>query len=162
PEVRPTLDAVWRAESARLVAGLTRVVRDVGLAEELAHEALVAALEQWPVEGVPANPGAWLMSAAKRKAVDHVRRDQRLLRHHTELGHALAERERTFVAELDAALDDPVGDDVLRLLFLSCHPLLPREQRVALTLRLFGGLATDEIARAFLVPEATVAQRIVR
>ncbi|HEX6886004.1 MAG TPA: RNA polymerase sigma factor [Planctomycetota bacterium] len=161
PDVQRAIDAVWRIESARLVAGLARIVRDVGLAEELAQDALVAALEQWPESGVPENPGAWLMAAAKHRALDAVRRGQRLEQKHAELARALAERQ----AEPDdpgAALDDDFGDDLLRLVFTACHPVLAPEARVALTLRLLGGLTTDEIARAFLVPEATIAQRIVR
>jgi RNA polymerase sigma-70 factor (ECF subfamily) len=155
------IDAVWRIESAKLIAGLTRVVRDVGVAEELAQDALVAALKQWPESGVPDNPGAWLMAAAKNRAVDRLRRNTRLEAKHDELGRDLAERELA-MPDLDSALDDHVGDDLLRLVFVSCHPVLSMEARVALTLRLLGGLTTDEIARAFLVPEATVAQRIVR
>jgi RNA polymerase sigma factor (sigma-70 family) len=156
------IEAVWRIESARLIAGLARIVRDVGLAEELAQDALVAALERWPEAGVPEKPGAWLMATAKNRAIDHLRRHQRLEVKHQELGReAEAEQERT-VAGLDAALDDPVGDDLLRLMFAACHPVLSTEARVALTLRLLGGLTTVEIARAFLVPESTVAQRIVR
>ncbi|RYZ43025.1 MAG: RNA polymerase sigma factor [Myxococcaceae bacterium] len=151
--------AVWRIESARLIAGLARMVRDVGQAEELAQDALVAALEKWPVSGVPDNPGAWLMATAKRRAIDEMRRHKLLARKHEELGHGLEEAE---VPDLDAALDDDVGDDLLRLVFTSCHPVLSPEARVALTLRLLGGLTTEEIARAFLVPEPTVAQRIVR
>ena len=156
------IDAVWRIESAKLIAALTRIVRDVGLAEDLAQDALVAALEQWPTSGVPDNPGAWLMSTAKRRAIDRMRRDKMAERKHEELGHDLeAEKERA-VPDLDAALDDNVGDDLLRLVFIACHPVLSTEARVALTLRLLGGLTTDEIARAFLVPEPTIAQRIVR
>src|SRR5437867_2468774 len=155
------IDAVWRIESPRLVAGLTRIVRDVGLAEDLAQDALVAALEQWPESGVPDNPGAWLMATAKHRAIDHFRRNTRLERKHEELGRELGAKEMA-VPELDSALDDEVGDDLLRLLFISCHPVLSTEAQVALTLRLLGGLTTEEIARAFLVPEATVAQRIVR
>ncbi|RKH27912.1 RNA polymerase sigma factor [Corallococcus praedator] len=151
--------AVWRIESARLIAGLARMVRDVGQAEELAQDALVAALEKWPVSGVPDNPGAWLMATAKRRAIDELRRRKLLERKHEELGHGLEETE---VPDLDAALDDDVGDDLLRLVFTSCHPVLSPDARVALTLRLLGGLTTEEIARAFLVPEPTVAQRIVR
>ena len=155
------IDAVWRIESARLIAGLARIVRDVGLAEELAQDALVAALEQWPESGVPNSPGAWLMAAAKHRAIDHFRRSKRMDRKHKELGYELeAERDRT--AELDAVLDDDVGDDLLRLVFTACHPVLSTEARVALTLRLLGGLTTAEIARAFLVSEPTIAQRIVR
>src|SRR3954470_10580722 len=153
-------------ESARLIAGLTRVVRDVGLAEELAQDALVTALEHWPSEGVPDNPGAWLMATAKRRALDELRRGKRLLRKHEELGHVLeadATAERQGLQQkLDEKLDDEVGDDLLRLLFIACHPILAMEARVALTLRLLGGLTTEEIARAFLTPEPTVAQRIVR
>ena len=156
------IDAVWRIESARLIAGLTRIVRDVGLAEDLAQDALLAALERWPDSGVPDNPGAWLMATAKHRAIDTFRRAERIERKHEELGHELeSERERA-VPDMDEAIDDDIGDDVLRLVFMSCHPVLPREARTALTLRLLGGLTTDEIARAFLVPEPTVAQRIVR
>ncbi len=157
-----TIDAVWRIESARLIAGLARLVRDVGLAEELAQDALVAALERWPESGIPDNPGAWLMATAKHRAVDVLRRGQRLERKHEELGHELEARRELTVSELDAALDDDVGDDLLRLILTACHPVLSTEARVALTLRLLGGLTTEEIARAFLVPEPTVAQRIVR
>jgi len=160
-EIHRTIDAVWRIESPWLIAGLTRIVRDVGIAEDLAQDALVAALEQWPKSGVPDNPGAWLMAAAKHRAMDHFRRNTRLERKHEELGREMGEKEMA-VPDLNAALDDNVGDDLLRLLFISCHPVLSTEAQVALTLRLLGGLTTDEIARAFLVPEATVAQRIVR
>jgi len=156
-----TIDAVWRIESPRLIAGLTRMVRDVGLAEDLAHDALVAALEQWPKSGVPDNPGAWLMAAAKHRAIDHFRRNTRLERKHEELGREFQAKEMA-VPDFDTALDDDVGDDLLRLMFISCHPVLSMEARVALTLRLLGGLTTDEIARAFLAPEPTIAQRIVR
>jgi RNA polymerase sigma-70 factor, ECF subfamily len=156
------IEAVWRIESARLIAGLVRMVRDVGLAEDLAQDALVTALERWPESGVPDNPGAWLMAIAKRRAVDLFRRDKLLARKHEELGHEVDARQERVVPELDDAIDDHVGDDLLRLVFTACHPVLSREARVALTLRLLGGLTTDEIARAFLVPEATVAQRIVR
>jgi RNA polymerase sigma factor (sigma-70 family) len=148
-------------ESPRIIAGLTRMVRDVGLAEDLAHDALVAALEQWPETGVPDNPGAWLMAAAKHRAIDHFRRQIRLERKHAELGRELGAKEMA-VPDLDSSLDDDVGDDLLRLLFISCHPLLSTEAQIALTLRLLGGLTTGEIARAFLVPEPTIAQRIVR
>ena len=158
-KAQAAVHAVWRIESARLIAGLARMVRDVGQAEELAQDALVVALEKWPVTGVPENPGAWLMATAKRRAIDEMRRHKLLARKHEELGHGLEEAE---VPDLDAALDDDVGDDLLRLIFTSCHPVLSPEARVALTLRLLGGLTTDEIARAFLVPEPTVAQRIVR
>jgi len=157
-----TIDAVWRIESARLIAGLARFVRDVGVAEELAQDALVAALEQWPESGVPQNPGAWLMATAKHRAIDHLRRNKRLERKHEELGREREAQQHTAVPDLDAALDDDIGDDLLRLVFTTCHPVLSTEARVALTLRLLGGLTTDEIARAFLVSEATVAQRIVR
>jgi RNA polymerase sigma factor (sigma-70 family) len=156
------IDAVWRIESAKLIAGLTRMVRDVGLAEDLAQDALVAALEQWPESGVPNNPGAWLMATAKHRAIDHLRRDTRLDRKHEEIARELEAEQEKAVPDLDAALDDHVGDDLLRLVFIACHPVLATEARVALTLRLLGGLATDEIARAFLVPEPTIAQRIVR
>ncbi len=156
-----TIDAVWRIESPRLIAGLTRIVRDLGLAEDLAQDALVAALQQWPESGVPDNPGAWLMAAAKHRAIDHFRRNTRLQQKHEELGREIAVKEMA-IPDLNAAIDDPVGDDLLRLIFISCHPVLSTEARVALTLRLLGGLTTDEIARAFLVPEPTIAQRIVR
>jgi RNA polymerase sigma-70 factor, ECF subfamily len=155
------IDAVWRIESPRLIAGLARIVRDIGLAEDLAQDALVAALEQWPESGIPDKPGAWLMATAKHRAIDHFRRNTRLERKHQELGRELEKKEMA-VPDFDAALDDDVGDDLLRLVFTACHPVLPTESRVALTLRLLGGLTTEEIARAFLVPEATVAQRIVR
>ena len=161
-DVQRTIDAVWRIESARLIAGLARIVRDLGLAEELAQDALVAALEQWPEEGVPDNPGAWLMAVAKHRAIDRVRRDTRFEREHEELGRELAARQEESVPDLDAALDDDIGDDLLRLVFTACHPVLSGEARVALTLRLLGGLTSEEIARAFLVPEPTIAQRIVR
>jgi RNA polymerase sigma-70 factor (ECF subfamily) len=156
------IDAVWRIESAKLIAGLTRIVRDVGIAEDLAQDALVAALERWPESGVPDNPGAWLMATAKHRAIDLLRRDKLLERKHELVGHELEAKRETVVPELDAALDDHVGDDLLRLVFISCHPVLSIEARVALTLRLLGGLTTEEIARAFLVPEPTIAQRIVR
>jgi RNA polymerase sigma factor (sigma-70 family) len=156
------IDAVWRIESARLIAGLTRMVRDVGLAEELAQDALVAALEQWPESGVPENPGAWLMATAKHRAIDGLRRRSVLERKQEELGRELETHRELAVPELDAALDDDIEDDLLRLVFITCHPVLSPEARVALTLRLLGGLTTGEIARAFLVSEPTVAQRIVR
>jgi len=159
---RRAIDAVWRIESARLIAGLVRIVRDVGLAEEFAQDALVAALERWPESGVPDNPGAWLMATAKNRAIDRLRREKRLERKHEELGRELADRQETAAPDLDAAIDEDVGDDLLRLVFISCHPVLSTEARVALTLRLLGGLTTEEIARAFLVPESTIAQRIVR
>jgi RNA polymerase sigma factor (sigma-70 family) len=160
-DVHGAIEAVWKIESARLIAGLARMVRDVGLAEDLAQDALVAALKQWPESGVPDNPGAWLMAAAKHRAIDHFRRNKLLERKHEEVGREL-ERQEMAVPDLNAALDDDVGDDLLRLIFTACHPVLPNDGRVALTLRLLGGLTTSEIARAFLIPEATVAQRIVR
>ena len=162
PETHRAIDAVWRIEAPRLIAGLARLVRDVGTAEELAQDALLAALEQWPAEGVPRNPGAWLMTAGKRRALDLFRREQMLERKHRELGLELEERQERAVPDLDAALDDDIGDDLLRLMFTACHPVLAVEARVALALRVLGGLTTGEIARAFLVPEATIAQRIVR
>jgi RNA polymerase sigma factor (sigma-70 family) len=157
-----TIDAVWRIESARLIAGLARMVRDVGLAEELAQDALVIALEQWPQSGVPDNPGAWLMTTAKRRAIDRLRRSKLLERKHVELMHELEAEQEQAGLKIEAALDDPIGDDLLRLMFTACHPVLPVEARVALTLRLLGGLTTEEIARAFLLPASTIAQRIVR
>jgi RNA polymerase sigma factor (sigma-70 family) len=160
-EIHRTIDVLWRIESARIIAGLARMVRDVGLAEELAHDALVAALEQWPTSGVPENPGAWLMSTAKRRAIDHLRRRKRLDRKHEEIGREL-ESDELATPDLDAILDDDIGDDLLRLIFATCHPVLSTDARAALTLRLLGGLTTDEIARAFLVAEPTIAQRIVR
>jgi RNA polymerase sigma-70 factor, ECF subfamily len=162
PEAHRAIDAVWRIESARVIAGLTRMVRDVGLAEELAQEALLTALERWPEAGVPDNPGAWLMAAAKNRAIDFLRRGKLLERKHKELGHDLEERQEQAGADVEADVDDDVGDDLLRLVFTACHPVLSSEAQVALTLRLLGGLTTEEIARAFLVPEPTVAQRIVR
>ena len=156
------IDAVWRIESPRLIAGLARMVRDVGLAEDLAHDALVAALEQWPESGIPRNPGAWLMATAKHRAIDLLRRRTLLERKHQELGYELEIAQEGSAPDLDAALDDDIGDDLLRLVFTACHPVLTAEARVALTLRLLGGLTTEEIARAFLVSEPTVAQRIVR
>jgi len=155
------IDAVWRIESARLIAGLARIVRDVGIAEELAQDALLAALEQWPRSGVPDNPGAWLMGTAKHRAIDLLRRRTVLERKHAELGHELESRLEIGEPDLDA-VDDDIGDDLLRLVFTTCHPALSTEARVALTLRLLGGLTTEEIARAFLVAVPTVAQRIVR
>src|SRR5271170_3029168 len=156
------IDAVWRIESPRLIAGLTRITRDVGAAEDLAHDALVAALEQWPTEGVPSNPGAWLMAAAKHRAIDLVRRRSLLDRKHGELGRELEEKQEKSVPDYVSVLDDDIGDDLLRLIFTSCHPVLSTEAQLALTLRLIGGLTTPEIARAFLVPEPSIAQRIVR
>lgn len=161
-EAHRAIEAVWRIESAKLIAGLTRMVRDVGIAEELAQDTLVAALEQWPAEGVPANPGAWLMATAKHRAIDRIRRSQVLERKQEELGRALESREASEGPDLAAAMDEDVEDDLLRLMFMTCHPVLSTEARTALTLRLLGGLTTDEIARAFLASEATVAQRIVR
>jgi RNA polymerase sigma factor (sigma-70 family) len=156
------IEAVFRIEQAKLIAGLARMVRDVGLAEELAQDALVAALEQWPASGIPDKPGAWLMAAAKRRAIDRFRRAKLIDRKHTELEHELATDGEGAMPDLDAALDDDIGDDLLRLVFTACHPVLSREAQAALTLRLIGGLTTDEIARAFVVPEPTIAQRIVR
>ena len=160
-DTQRAIDAVWRIESPRLIAGIARIVRDVGFAEDLAQDALVAALQQWPESGIPDNPGAWLMATAKHRAIDHFRRNTRLERKHEELGRELEKKEMA-VPDFESALDDDIGDDLLRLVFTACHPVLPTEARVALTLRLLGGLTTEEIARAFLVPEATVAQRIVR
>jgi RNA polymerase sigma factor (sigma-70 family) len=156
------IDAVWRMESARVIASLTRLVGDVGLAEDLAQDALVAALEQWPESGVPNNPGAWLTAAAKRRGIDVLRRRSLLDRKHEQLGHELESQQESAVVELHEALDDNVGDDLLRLVFMSCHPILSTEARTALTLRLLGGLTTEEIARAFLATEPTIQQRIVR
>ena len=161
-DIHRTIRAVWRIEQARLIAGLARIVRDVGLAEELAQDALVTALERWPDAGVPDNPGAWLMAVARRRAIDVVRRGKMLDRKHQELGRELEALQDEPGPDLEAALDDDIGDDLLRLMFTACHPVLSTEARVALTLRLVGGLTTEEIARAFLVPEPTVAQRIVR
>jgi RNA polymerase sigma factor (sigma-70 family) len=161
-ETHRTIDAVWRIESARRIAGLTRIVRDVGQAEELAHDALVAALEQWPESGVPDRPGAWLMAVAKRRAIDHLRRRVVLERKQELLGRGLELDQGSAEDEIVAGIDDDIGDDLLRLIFIACHPVLSTDARVALTLRLLGGLTTEEIARAFLVPEPTVAQRIVR
>src|SRR3954463_2715236 len=155
------IDAVWRIESARLIAGLARLVRDVGVAEELAQDALVVALEKWPETGIPDNPGAWLMGTAKHRAIDYLRRGTLVDRKHEDLGREMAEKEMQ-VPDLAAAMDDTIGDDMLRLVFIACHPVLSTEARVALTLRLLGGLTTDEIARAYLVAEPTIAQRIVR
>src|SRR5712671_216739 len=156
------IDAVWRIESARLIAGLARIVGDVGVAEDLAQDALVVALEQWPVSGVPDNPGAWLMATAKHRAIDQLRRRKMLHTKHEYLARELEERQVSPEADLAAGLDDQVGDDLLSLIFTSCHPVLTTEARVALTLRLLGGLTMEEIARAFLVPKATIQQRIVR
>jgi RNA polymerase sigma-70 factor (ECF subfamily) len=156
------IDAVWRIESAKLIAGLARIVGDVGQAEDLAQDALVIALEKWPETGVPDNPGAWLMATAKHRAIDLLRRQKLLERKHEQLGHEIDSYQESAVPDLDAAIDDDIGDDLLRLVFTACHPVLSTEAQVALTLRLLGGLTTDEIARAFLVPEPTIAQRIVR
>lgn len=159
-DIHDAISTVWRIESARVIAGLARIVRDIGVAEDLAHDALIAALEQWPDSGIPRNPGAWLMGVAKHRAIDHLRRGQLLERKHSELAYELDAASAP--PDLDAALDDDVGDDMLRLIFTACHPVLSAESRVALTLRLVGGLTTDEIARAYLVPEPTIAQRLVR
>lgn len=161
-ETHQTIEAIFRIERARLIAGLARMVRDVGLAEELAQDAFVVALSEWTKSGVPANPGAWLTAAAKRRAIDLLRRDRMLARKHAEIGRDLTEEDDASVAAIEAAMDDDVGDELLSLIFIACHPVLSREARVALTLRLIGGLTTDEIARAYLSSEATVAQRIVR
>ncbi len=160
--IRRTVDGIWAIESAKVIARVARMVGDVGLAEDLAQDALVAALERWPVSGVPDNPGAWLTATAKNKAVDLLRRRERLDRKQQQVGHEMTTTTRAVTVEDEAALDDDVGDDLLRLMFIACHPVLSRDTRVALTLRMLGGLRTDEIARAFLVPEPTVAQRIVR
>jgi RNA polymerase sigma factor (sigma-70 family) len=161
-DVQQTVASVWRNESPKLIARLARMVRDVGRAEELAQDAMVAALEQWPLEGIPQNPAGWLMAAAKHRAIDVVRRNKRFEDRHFELGRRLEAQHEAATADLDAALDDEIGDDLLRLMFTACHPVLSVEARVALTLRLLGGLTTAEIARAYLVPEPTIAQRIVR
>ena len=162
PELHRTIEAVWRIESARVISGIARMVRDVGLAEDLAQEAFIAALEQWPRSGVPDKPGAWLMATAKHRAIDQLRRNTLHERKHAQIGHELEAQQEMAVPDLDTAIDDHVGDDLLRLVFISCHPVLSTEARVSLTLRLLGGLTTDEIARAFLVSEPTIAQRIVR
>src|SRR4051812_27757627 len=153
PDARRTIEAVFRIERGRLIAGLARLVRDVGQAEELAQDALVAALEQWPESGVPDNPGAWLTAVARRRAIDLLRHNKLIERKHEELAHALQSEQEGSSPDLDAALDDDIGDDLLRLVFTACHPVLATEARVALTLRLLGGLTTEEIARAFLVSE---------
>jgi RNA polymerase sigma factor (sigma-70 family) len=162
PDIHPTIDAVWRIESARLIAGLTRIVRDVGIAEDLAQGALVAALEQWPASGIPDKPGAWLMTTAKHHAIDLIRRNVRLEHKYEEIGRDLVIQQDLGVPEPELDNDEEMGDDLLRLMFIACHPILSKDARVALTLRLLGGLTTDEIARAFLVPEPTIAQRLVR
>src|SRR5215469_9863021 len=159
---REAIEAVWRVESARLIGGLIRLVRDVGLAEDLAQEALVTALERWPVTGIPDNPGAWLMAVAKNRAIDQLRRHQLLEREHGALKDETQDSTRLTARDIETSLDENVGDDLLRLVLIACHPVLATEARVALTLRLLGGLTTEEIARAFLVPEPTIAQRIVR
>ena len=162
-DAHKAIEAVWRIESARLIAGLTRIVRDVGVAEELAQDALIIALEKWPETGVPDNPGAWLMATAKHRAIDHFRHNKLLERKHEELGRELKSRQESAMANYESDnLDDEIGDDLLRLVFISCHPVLSTEARVALTLRLLGGLTTTEIARAYVLPEPTIAQRIVR
>ena len=162
PDAHRAIDAVWRIESAKVIAGLARIVGDIGQAEDLAQDALVIALEKWPETGVPDNPGAWLMATAKHRAIDLLRRQKLLERKHEQLGYELDSMQESGVPDLDAAIDDDIGDDLLRLVFTACHPVLSTDAQVALTLRLLGGLTTDEIARAFLVPEATIAQRIVR
>ncbi|WP_233839914.1 RNA polymerase sigma factor [Dyella sp. 2HG41-7] len=161
-DIHRTIEAVWRIESARLIAGLARMVRDVGLAEELAQDALVTALERWPESGVPDNPGAWLMTAAKHRAIDQLRRKKLIERKHEALAHESEFEPANARSDIETMLDDDIGDDLLRLIFTACHPVLSAEARAALTLRLLGGLTTDEIARAFLVPEPTISQRIVR
>ncbi len=161
-DIHRAIEAVWRIESAKIIGGVARLVRDVGLAEELAQDTLLTALERWPATGVPDNPGAWLMAAAKNRALDHFRRVKLLDRKHEELAHELELAQQMQDFDADAAIDDGIGDDLLRLMFVACHPLVSTEARVALTLRLVGGLTTDEIARAFVVPEPTIAQRIVR
>ncbi|WP_260703860.1 RNA polymerase sigma factor [Edaphobacter flagellatus] len=161
-EIHRSIDAIWRIESPRLIAALTRIVRDVGLAEDLAQDALVVALERWPQAGIPDNPGAWLMATAKHRAIDNLRRNKLLDRKHEQLGYELTGTRQLTPDDINDAIDSPVADDLLRLIFISCHPILSAESRVALTLRLLGGLTTDEIARAFLLSEPTVAQRIVR
>jgi len=158
-ETHRAIEAVWRIESAKIIAALTRIVRDVGVAEELAQEAMVAALQQWPESGVPDNPAAWLMATAKHRAIDHLRHNQMRAAKHDAMAR---ERGEAAMPDFESALDDPIGDDLLRLLFIACHPILSMDARTALTLRLLGGLTTEEIARGFLVPEKTIAQRIVR
>jgi RNA polymerase sigma factor (sigma-70 family) len=162
PDTHGAIDAVWRIESPKIIASLARIVRDVGLAEDLAHDALVAALEQWPESGIPRNAGAWLMATAKHRAIDYFRRSKLLDRKHEQLGYELEQQQDEVARDLESAMDEDVGDDLLRLIFTACHPVLSAEARAALTLRLLGGLTTDEIARAFLVSEPTIAQRIVR
>src|SRR6188472_2089096 len=161
-DLHRTVETVWRMESPKIIAALTRMVRDVGVAEELAQDAVVSALEQWPLEGMPRNPAAWLMGAAKHRAIDRLRRGRMLDRKHEQLGYEIESWRADATQGIEASLDDDVGDDLLRLVFTACHPVLATEAQVALTLRLLCGLTTEEIARAFLVPEATMAQRIVR
>lgn len=161
-DTHSAIDAVWRIESAKIIAATARIVRDVGLAEELAQDAFVAALEQWPESGIPRNAGAWLMATAKHRAIDRLRRNTVLERKHEQLGRAVEDAQASTARDVESGIEDDIGDDLLRLVFVACHPVLPAQSRVALTLRLLGGLTTVEIARAFLVPEATVAQRIVR
>ncbi|HEY7089134.1 MAG TPA: sigma-70 family RNA polymerase sigma factor, partial [Tepidisphaeraceae bacterium] len=156
------VEAAWKIEAPRLIAALTRMVRDVGMAEDLAQDALVAAMEQWPGSGIPGNPAAWLMAAAKHRAIDFFRRGEMLERKHEELGRELELRQQMAATEIESAAENYIGDDLLRLIFIACHPVLPKEGRIALTLRLLGGLTTEEIARAFLAAEPTIAQRIVR
>src|SRR5690606_39169483 len=162
PDIHRTIEATWRIESAKLIAALARMVRDVGLAEELAQDALVTALERWPETGIPDNPAAWLMATARHRAIDRLRRSKLQWSKHAEITRELEDQQDMANSRFEERLDDDIGDDLLRLLFTACHPVLPREARVALTLRMLGGLSTDEIARAFLVPEPTMAQRIVR
>src|SRR3954469_26032697 len=161
-DVATTIEVVWKNESTRLIAAIARVTRDVGIAEELAQDAVVAALERWPEEGIPENPAAWLMTAAKRRAIDNLRREQMLIRKHEEIARELTAQQRQLGEAMDQALDQVIDDDILRLIFTACHPVLPVEGRVALTLRMISGLTTAEIARAFLVPEKTMGQRIFR
>lgn len=161
-DIQRTIETVFRIERPRLIAGLARMLRDMGRAEELAQDALVIALAEWPARGVPDNPGAWLMAAAKRRAIDGLRRDKMRARKHAEIGRDLETARDTSVEDMEAAMDDDVGDELLGLIFTACHPVLSPDARAALTLRLVGGLATDEIARAFLTSEPTIAQRIVR
>ena len=161
-DVHRTIEAVWKVESTRLIAAIARVTRDIGIAEELAHDALVAALERWPEEGIPENPAAWLMTAAKRRAIDSLRRGQMLVQKHEEIARGLNVQQQQLGDAMDQALDHVIDDDVLRLIFTACHPVLAIEGRIALTLRLIGGLTTAEISRAFLVAEKTIGQRIFR
>ena len=162
PDISKTIDAVWKIESPKLIASLARMTRDVGLAEDLAQDALVSALEQWPTEGIPRNPGAWLMAIAKRRGIDHFRRNKLADHKHQQIGYEMEARQEDAAQDFDAALDDDVGDDLLRLIFTACHPVLSTEARVTLTLKLLAGLTNQEIARAFLATETTIQQRIVR